>query len=69
MQLFQPGFNFAQRLPRGYEVFVPDLAQSYEQGIKPFRVVNERRKWPITQDELANRLAPRDPTLMMFQVS
>ena len=69
IQLFQPGFNYPQRLPRGYKIFVPDLAQSREQIIDRFGVVNKRRKRPIAQDELANRLAPRDPALMMFQVS
>ena len=69
IQFFQLGFNFPQRLPRGNEIFVPDLAQTHEQVIKRFGVVNERRKRPIAQDELANRLATSDPTLMMFQVS
>ena len=69
IQFFQAGFNFPQRLPRCNEIFVPDLAQTHEQVIKRFGVVNERRKRPIAQDELANRLATSDPTLMMFQVS
>ncbi len=69
IQLFQPSFNFPQRLPRVHEIFVPHLAQADEQIIKRFGVVNERRKRTIAQDELANRLATRDPALMMFQVS
>ena len=69
IQLFQPSFNFPQRVPRCYEIFVSDLTQSREQIIDRFGVVNKRRKRPIAQDKLANRLATRDPALMMFQVS
>ncbi len=69
IQLFQPGFNGPQCLPRGYKIFVSNLSQSCEQVFKRFGVVDKRRKRSIAQDELANRSATRDPPLMMFQIS
>lgn len=69
IQFFQPGFNFVQGLPRCYEIFVPDLAQSREQIIERFGIINKRRKGAVTQNKLAHRLAPCNPALMMFQVS
>ena len=59
IQFFQLGFNFPQRLPRGNEIFVPDLAQTHEQVIKRFGVVNERRKRPIARIN-PHRRAARD---------
>jgi len=69
MQFFQPGFNGPQCSPRDYEIIVSDLAQTCEQIIERFGIINIRRKGTITQNKLAYRFAPCDPALMMFQVS
>ena len=69
IQFFQSGFYFVQGLARCYEIFVPDLAQSREQIVERFGVVDKRRKGSVAQDKLAHRFAAGDPALMMLQVS
>jgi len=48
---------------------MPDLAQARKQIVERFGVVNKCRKGSIAQNKFAYRLAPCDPTLMMFQVT
>jgi hypothetical protein len=68
IQLFQAGFNFLQDITRMLEVFWCHLAESGQQIIKCFGVVNESCERAIAQDEVVNGLTPCDPPLMMFHV-